>query len=204
MPDFKLGDYDFDAIIFDCDGTIADTLPVHFQTFREALGEQGYELTPEWYQARTGLSSGRLFEAYEKAFGVTLDRDALLARCRRLYDNHLDVLREHGFAAGIAREQFGHVPMAVASAGLKSIVISTLRTLDLLELFEHVVTVEDVKHPKPAPDLYLLAAGKLGVPPERCLVFEDTEEGLEAARNAGMRAIDVRPYLVPQSTTDGK
>lgn len=204
MADFRLGDHDFDAIIFDCDGTIADTLPVHYQTFKEALAEQGYALESDWYHARTGLSSGRLFEAYEEAFDVTLDRESLLARCRTLYNNHLDVLREHEFAAGIARDQFGHVPMAVASAGLKSIVTSTLQTLGLLDLFDHVVTIEDVKHPKPAPDLYLLAADKLGVRPERCLVFEDTEEGLEAARNAGMRAIDVRPHLVPQSTTDGK
>ncbi|BAT19181.1 HAD family hydrolase [Asaia bogorensis] len=195
MTTFNLNNYDFDAIIFDCDGTIADTLPVHFLTFKEALAEQGQVLTSEWYYARTGLSSSKLFDAYEKAFDVILDRAALLARCRVLYEAHLDVLREHSFTAEIARTHFGHVPMAVASAGLKSIVTATLRTLDLLELFDCVVTVEDVTHPKPAPDLYLLAASKLGVTPSRCLVFEDTEEGLEAAHNAGMRAVDVRPHL---------
>lgn len=195
MSDFRLDDYDFDAIIFDCDGTIADTLPVHYLTFREALGEQGHAIQPEWYQARTGLSSGKLFDAYEEAFAVKLDRSVLLGRCVELYEKHLEALSEHAFTARIARERFGHVPMAVASSGQKSIVRATLQTLDLLELFDQVVTVEDVEHPKPAPDLYLLAAKRLGVSPERCLVFEDTDEGLESARNAGMRAVDVRPHL---------
>ncbi|WP_438381924.1 HAD family phosphatase [Asaia sp. BMEF1] len=196
MPGFTLADHDFDAIIFDCDGTIADTLPVHFLTFKEALGERGYNLEEAWYHARTGLSSSKLFAAYEQAFDVKLDREALLDRCRMLYENHLDTLREHGFAADIARSQFGHVPMAVASAGQKTVVKATLQTLDLLELFDHVVTVEDVRHPKPAPDLYLLAAEKLGVAPQRCLVFEDTDEGLEAARAAGMDVVDVRPFTI--------
>lgn len=196
MPDFTLADHDFDAIIFDCDGTIADTLPVHYLTFKEALGEHGHSLEEDWYRARTGLSSGKLFEAYEQAYGVKLDSDALLKRSSGLYENHLDTLREHSFAADIARSQFGHVPMAVASAGQKAVVKATLQTLDLLELFEHVVTVEDVSHPKPAPDLYLLAAEKLGVAPQRCLVFEDTDEGLQAARAAGMDAVDVRPFTI--------
>lgn len=196
MTDFRLSDHDFDAIIFDCDGTIADTLPVHFLTFKEALAEQGHTLTEAWYHERTGLSSGKLFAAYEQFHDVTLDREALLSRCRALYETHLDKLQEHSFAADIARDQFGQVPMAVASAGLKSVVTATLKTLDLLKLFEHVVTVEDVKRPKPAPDLYLLAAEKLGVAPERCLVFEDTDEGLEAARAAGMDAYDVRPFTI--------
>ncbi|WP_336761072.1 HAD family phosphatase [Asaia sp. VD9] len=195
--EFTLSNHTFDALIFDCDGTIADTLPVHFLTFQEALGEVGYTLERDWYFARTGLSSDKLFNAYEQSFGLILDRPALLARCKLLYQNHLDKLREHSFAATIAREQFGHVPMAVASAGMKSAVTSTLQTLDLLELFDTVVTIEDVKHGKPAPDLYLLAAERLKVAPARCLVFEDTEEGLEAAHNAGMRAIDVRPHLIP-------
>ena len=199
MAQFTLSDHDFDAIIFDCDGTIADTLPVHYLTFKEALGELGHTLEEDWYHARTGLSGGKLFVAYEQAHGVTLDGDALLKRSSVLYENHLDTLREHGFTADIARSQFGHVPMAVASAGQKDVVKATLKTLDLFELFEHVVTVEDVQHPKPAPDLYLLAAEKLGIPPHRCLVFEDTDEGLEAARAAGMDAVDVRPF-----TTGGK
>ncbi|GBQ12706.1 HAD family hydrolase [Swaminathania salitolerans] len=205
MKPFDLRDYRYDALIFDCDGTLANTLPVHYLTFREALAEHGLPLEPDWYGQRTGLSSGKLFDAYEAAFGVALMREGLLARCREIYRTHLDRLEEHGFAAGIARACRGKSPMAVASAGQGEIVRATLGRLGLVDLFDAVVTIEDVRRGKPAPDLYLLAASKLEVPPASCLVFEDSPEGLEAARAAGMEAIDVRPYTPERPlTTDDR
>jgi beta-phosphoglucomutase-like phosphatase (HAD superfamily) len=91
----------------------------------------------------------------------------------------------------IARENHGRVPMAVASDGPSEIVLATLRATGLRDLFDAVVTIEDVGRAKPAPDLFLEAARRLGVPPADVLVFEDTTEGLEAARQAGMQAVDV-------------
>jgi beta-phosphoglucomutase-like phosphatase (HAD superfamily) len=91
----------------------------------------------------------------------------------------------------IARENHGRVPMAVASGGPSEIVLATLRATGLRDLFDAVVTIEDVGRAKPAPDLFLEAARRLGVPPADVLVFEDTTEGLEAASQAGMQAVDV-------------
>lgn len=94
--------------------------------------------------------------------------------------------------AAIARANYGNVPMAVASNGQRSVVESTINVIKLRSLFNTIVTLDDVATGKPAPDLFLLAAERMGVAPDECIVYEDTDAGLEAARRAGMRWIDVR------------
>lgn len=195
-PHFDLGTYRFKAIIFDCDGTIADTADVHHRAFDSAFREHGLEMPDSWYRPRTGLSRGKLFSAFQQEHGVSFDEARMAARSEEIYQDNLEHVRENGFVADIARDQAGKVPMAVASAGQKAVVEATLRVIGLRGLFSHVVTVEEVAHGKPAPDLFLLAARKLGMAPADCLVFEDSNEGLEAAHRAGMEAVDVRPFTI--------
>jgi beta-phosphoglucomutase-like phosphatase (HAD superfamily) len=117
--------------------------------------------------------------------------DSIKASIREIHIN--DVV------ADVARRAHRHVPLAVASGGSREVVLPALRHTGLYAMFDVIVTGEDAKCGKPAPDLFLRAAGLLGVPADRCLVFEDSAEGLLAAAAAGMAAVDVRPFL----TDDG-
>jgi beta-phosphoglucomutase-like phosphatase (HAD superfamily) len=97
---------------------------------------------------------------------------------------------------GVARENYGKIPLAVASGGTKKIIEQVLEHLGIRGLFQAIVTSEDVVNQKPAPDIFLEAARRLGVPPQFCRAYEDTDLGMKAIRAAGMEAVDVRDLLV--------
>jgi len=196
MSDPKSLPEDVHALIFDCDGTLVDTPPAYALAWAEGLRPSGIEMPPAWYLARAGMSEHVLMDAFEAEFGVRLDRGAVISVMRKQFLAGLDKLRENDAVASIARANHGRLPMAVASGGSAAIVRATLRATNLVALFDTVVTIEDVGHAKPAPDLFLEAARRLGVPPAQCLVFEDSREGLEAARRAGMRVVDVKKAVL--------
>ena len=184
------------GLIFDCDGTLVDTASAHYYALLDGLTEQGLTMDSAWYFERVGLTPAALFDAFEAVVGP-FDR-------QRLSDGHMMAfqagssrLEEVKVIASIAREWKGRVPMAVASNGTRLIVQATLRETGLLELFDTVVVVEDVAAGKPAPDVFLEAARRMGVAAERCVVFEDSDEGLEAARRAGMDGRDIRLVFTP-------
>lgn len=190
-----LGAYRFSALIFDCDGTLADTAPVHYLAFSTAIRTCGAEMPRSWYYARLGVSRRELFEEFMTEHGIMFDADVVAAHSMRVYQDNIHQVKEVKLVGQLARAQAERVPMAVASGGQRVAVEATLRAIGLRPLFQHVVTVEDVGRGKPSPDLFLLAAGRMEVEPTVCLVFEDSDEGLEAAHRAGMAAIDVRPLL---------
>ena len=101
----------------------------------------------------------------------------------------------------IARDHHGRIPMAVASGGTKRVIEMVLVHLGLRELFQAVVTSEDIVHQKPAPDIFLEAARRIGVPPQFCRGYEDTDLGMTAIRAAGMEAVDVRDLLGGDKTS---
>jgi HAD superfamily hydrolase (TIGR01509 family) len=180
------------ALIFDCDGTIADTLPVHFKTWTAAFQPFGAELPELWYRERTGLTASEFIQAFNQTFGYTLDEQAIeLKRQQHFYDL-IHQVQEVQEVAAIARTHYGKVPMAIASNGQRLVVERTIEAIHLRPLFDTIVTLEDVAAGKPAPDLFLLAAQRMGVAPHDCIVYEDSDGGLEAARRAGMQSIDVR------------
>lgn len=182
---------DIRAIIFDCDGTLVDTPPVYARAWAAGLRSSGTEMTTDWYLARAGMSESVLMDAFENEHAVTLSRDKVVSTMRTAFLEALPELREIAAITAIVRENHGRLPMAVASGGSREIVSATLQATGLLDFFQTVVTIDDVSRTKPAPDLFLEAARRLCVPAEQCLVFEDSREGLEAARLAGMRAVDV-------------
>lgn len=183
----------FAAIIFDCDGTLVDTAPLYHRAYDAAVERHGATMPAEWYFARTGLSAEALLREFSREFGVELTPADLLGPITERYQRDLAELEVIEIVASVARRYHGRVPMAVASAGTRDIVEATLTATGIRPLFETIVTVEDVAgRTKPEPDLFLEAARRLGVPPEQCTVFEDTDEGVEAARRAGMTVTDVR------------
>lgn len=183
----------FSAIIFDCDGTLVDTARVYHRAYNEALRSHGGVMTEAWYFSRLGLSARALLEEFAATFGHDFDPESLMTSIAEAYLRGIGDLKVIEVVAAIARRFHGRVPMAVASAGKREIVEATLEVTGIAGLFDEVVTVDDVGgRTKPAPDLFLEAARRLGVPPAECTVFEDTDEGIEAAHRAGMTVTDVR------------
>jgi HAD superfamily hydrolase (TIGR01509 family) len=197
MTDLKNLPDDIHALIFDCDGTLVDTPPVYAKAWASGFLLSGETMKPEWYLARAGLSEYVLMDAFEALHNVKLERDAVVRQMRQSFIEGLSELREIEAIAAVARHYRGKMPMAVASGGSQEIVSATLRATGLAELFDTIVTLDDVGRAKPAPDLFVEAAKRLGIPPHSCLVFEDSREGLEAAHRAGMRALDVVTILQP-------
>lgn len=183
----------FDAIVFDCDGTLVDTAGAHLHSIQQALAPLGLAMSPEWYRERTGLGPEDLLDAYESDFRVeSLVRRDFYERVNEAYLAGVDLIQEIKVVTDVARQWFGKVPMAVASNGVRKNVEATLIATRLRPLFYTIVTADDVERAKPAPDVYLEAARRMRVKSERVIVFEDSNEGLEAARSAGMRGYDVR------------
>ncbi len=187
----------FDALIFDCDGTLVDTAGAHLAALRVGLSEHGLAMTDEFYYPRSGLTPRALFDDFERERGRAVPRAEVLARYAVVFKEGLHLLEEISVVAEVARAWKGRVPMAVGSNGQRANVEASLRTTGLLGLFDCVVVAADVKAGKPAPDIFLEAARRLGVRPERCVVFEDTDEGLDAAKAAGMDGRDIREVWGP-------
>jgi beta-phosphoglucomutase-like phosphatase (HAD superfamily) len=186
-------DFAFSAMIFDCDGTLADTASAHLKAFCKALAARGMFMDEKWYLDRVGISGAEMLEAYEKeVVKGTFDKDGVLADHDVVYMRNLSLVQEVKPVVSIARAWKGKIPLSVASGGSRENVQATLESIGLCRLFDHIITREEVTEGKPAPDLFLLAAQKMNVLPSECVVFENSEEGLEGARRAGMRCVDVR------------
>ncbi|MBS1816224.1 MAG: HAD family phosphatase [Acidobacteria bacterium] len=195
---FDLAEGSFDAILFDCDGTLVDTAPVHLQGLQDALATRGLSMAAEWYYPRVGLTPDKLFDAYESQIAtLPMTRAELVAAYTKSFQGNLGRVREIAIVADVARAWHGKVPMCVCSNGEKPNVEATLGSAGLISLFDFILTAGEVGAGKPEPDLFLAAARRMQVQPERCIVFEDSDEGLEAARHAGMRGVDIRKSYRP-------
>ena len=186
----------YKALIFDCDGTLADTLPIHFQTWSAALKAVGAAISRDWYYQHCGTSAEEMLQILKAAFGYEFDAASVIVARQQQYQALHSTIKEVPAVAAIVRHHYGKVPMAVASGGERTVLEATLETIKLRRFFDTIVSIDDVEKGKPEPDIFLLAAQQLAVAPHDCLVYEDTETGLEAARRAGMRAVDVRSVTV--------
>jgi beta-phosphoglucomutase-like phosphatase (HAD superfamily) len=183
------------ALIFDCDGTLADTMPLHWQVWQTLLQRYGLQMSEERFYACGGVPSRDIARMLAEEQGVSIDP---LTLAREKEEGYLDLLAHVApmeIVVKIARAHAGQLPMAVASGGTRRVIEIVLNHLGIRDLFAAVVTNEDVKRQKPAPDIFLEAARRLGVPPQHWRAYEDTDLGLEAIRAAGMEAVDVRELL---------
>lgn len=183
------------GLIFDCDGTLADTMPAHHRAWLTMLEPYGIPFPEPRFYAMGGMPTEQIIRVLAKDAGVQVtDVEAMVQEKERLFLLHLDALAPIVPVVAIAAAYRGKLPMAVASGGYRDVVGSTLERLQLRDWFGAMVTAEDTARHKPEPDVFLEAARRLGVAAGACAVFEDTDIGLTAARRAGMLGVDVRPW----------
>ena len=180
------------ALIFDCDGTLADSMPLHWRAWDAVCKRNGIELPEERFYKLGGVPSQKILAMLKQEQGLAFDPAEI---SRQKEEAYLPLMAEVELiepVVAIAREHVGKLPMAVATGGRAKYIRPLLEGLGISDWFQAIVTSDDVKNHKPAPDTFLKAAALLGVPPEDCRAFEDTDLGMEAIRAAHMDAVDVR------------
>jgi HAD superfamily hydrolase (TIGR01509 family) len=184
----ELGSHD--AVIFDCDGTLVDTMPLHYLAWQSAFTQHAatFDFTWDLFNRRAGMSLERTVEELNIEFGCNLAPSRVADAQRAEYLRIAHRLTPIQFVVDFARHVAQTHPIAVASGNHRPAVEDALRRIDLLGLFTVIVTPQDVEEGKPAPDMFLLAAARLGVAASSCLVIEDGEPGLVAAARANMDA----------------
>ncbi|QQS53098.1 MAG: HAD-IA family hydrolase [Candidatus Competibacteraceae bacterium] len=183
------------GLIFDCDGTLADTLPAHYAAWEETFAALGLACPLEFLIRHNGKPTALIVALYNVEFGRHIDVERFTADKEQRTLARLRQARPMEPVVALARRYHGQMPMAVVSGSNRANVEQTLRVIGVRELFLAVLTADDGLPPKPEPDLFLEAARRIGAEPCYCQVFEDADAGLEAARRAGMLATDVRPVV---------
>ena len=183
------------AIIFDCDGTLADSMPLHWRAWDAIARRHGLAFSEQRFYSLGGVPAREVLKMLRAEQGVPFDPLMVAREKEAVYLPLIAQIEPINQVVGVAREHYGKIPMAVASGGTQRIIQQVLEHLDIRHLFQAIVTSEDVVKQKPAPDIFLEAARRLGVPPQFCRAYEDTDLGMQAIRAAGMEAVDVRQLL---------
>ena len=180
------------GLVFDCDGTLADTMPLHWRAWQMITIRHELHFPEDRFYSLGGVPSRDILKMLAEEQGRSLDHIAVAHEKEEAYMPMLPQVEPIHAVVEIAKANHGKIPMAVASGGTQKIICDVLEHLKIRHLFAAVVTSEMVKHQKPAPDIFLEAARRIGVEPRLCRAYEDTDLGLRAIRDAGMEAVDVR------------
>jgi len=180
------------GLIFDCDGTLADTMPLHWRAWQLVTQRHGIHFPEERFYSLGGVPSRDILTMLAREQGVSIDHIAVSHEKEEAYLPMMAKVQPIHAVVEIARSNHGKIPLAVASGGTQKIIGMVLDHLKIRHLFDALVTSEMVTHQKPAPHIFLEAARRIGVDPKFCRAYEDTDLGLQAIRAAGMEAVDVR------------
>jgi beta-phosphoglucomutase family hydrolase len=180
---------DFSGYIFDLDGTLVDTMPLHYAAWEAALRKAGLQgrLDENYFYDLGGMPTRKVAILLGRHHGLEVDPEKVYHEKEAIFMGSLDKLALIEPVVEFARRVAKTHPVAIASGGTRDVVANTLRVTGLAALFPVIVSTDEVEHGKPAPDMFLLAAKRMGVEPARCLVFEDGKPGIQAAEAAGMR-----------------
>ena len=176
------------ALIFDLDGTLADTMPVHFWAYKNILSEYGIDFTPELFATLAGIPAVDTIRKLNELFGTKMNPEEIGHFKEAEYEKIMHKMKPVEPVVELMKEYHGKLPMAVGTGGYKRLAWKTMRILGLDNYFDILVSSDDISHPKPHPETFLKCAELLGVEPEFCQVFEDGEPGIRAASAAGMMA----------------
>ena len=205
----KLPEGPFQAYLFDCDGTVADSMPLHYRAWKKALGEWNCAFEEKLFYDLGGMPIAEIIATINSERGLNMPIAIVEKRKELLYYELLAELTAVPEVLEHIEDAHGRIPFAVVSGSTRDSVVTSLRTLGLLDRFDTLVCAGDYKKGKPDPEPFLLAAQRLNIAPEHCLVFEDTDMGVQAAKAAGMAWVKVpAPWergmgVAPQSSVNG-
>lgn len=181
----------FKAYLFDCDGTIVDSMPLHYEAWKKALGEWNCEFPEDLFYAWGGKPVTEIIAELNRMHGLQMPVDAVAKRKEIYYMELLPSLEVIPEVVEIIEAQYGQLPFAVVSGSRRDSVTASLKAVDLFDRFETLVCAGDYQKSKPDPEAFLLGATLLGVAPKDCVVFEDTDLGIQAATAAGMASVRI-------------
>ncbi len=182
---------EFKAYLFDCDGTVVDSMPLHYLAWRRALDAVSCDFPEELFYAWGGRPVEEILADLSRAQGLTIPVRETAEIKEGYFHEALPQLTAVAEVLEHIDHAHGRVPFAIVSGGGRASVARSLEQLHLLDRFETLVCAEDYTRAKPHPEPYLLAAERLGIAPGDCLVFEDTDLGIAAAEAAGMSWVKV-------------
>lgn len=183
------------ALVFDCDGTLVDSMPAHYRAWRNTVEPLGLTFTEARFYDLGGVSTRKILEILGREQGVELDIEATARARDEAFLAIADQVQPIEPVVAIARANRGQCPMGVATGGVRRQAETGLRAIGILDWFDAIAAADDVERPKPAPDVFEEAARRMNVDPRECQAYEDTDLGLEAARAAGMAVVDIRTLL---------
>jgi len=184
-----------EAIIFDCDGTLADTMPLHYKAWHETFAAYSVSCTDEFLNSLAGVPTRQIVEKANETFSWSLPVDEFDKKKKKRSLELIIDAKAIKPVCDIAIHYHEKLPLAVASGGSRESVNLILNTINISQYFLEVITADDPVKPKPSPDIFLEASKRLNVNPQNCIVYEDGEPGIRAAIEAGMQVVDVRKYL---------
>ena len=197
--DWRLQDYT--AILFDCDGTLADTMPAHYRAWLHVTKHHGILFDEDRFYALGGRPTRDILTTLATEASIEIDLDQASEMKEAAFLEQVKHVKAIDPVIAAVRRAHGHVPVAVVTGGYHDVCEKILLQIGVREFFDCIVASEDTSRHKPDPDPFLEAARRLGVAPEGCLVWEDSDLGIESARRAGMSWIDVRSFHQPERLT---
>ena len=183
------------CLIFDCDGTLADTMSLHWEAWQEAFIAIGKRCPENFLDDLKGTPAEEIIERLNESYGYDLDIKQFAKEKQKRVQRKLFRAKPIQPVVEIAKRYRNRFPMAVVSGGTKANVQLILEAIGLADFFDPIITADDPVKPKPSPDIFLEAARRLNMEPQYCQVFEDSDLGIEGARKAGMSVTDVRLFI---------
>ena len=189
---------EYEALIFDCDGTLTDSMPVHFVAWQRTMSRVGISFPEDRFYSLGGMPTDKIIRMLATEQQVVVDVSAASIAKEEAFLELLHLLKPIPIVVDVARHYFKKIPMVVASGGFRDVIKQQITQIGCDGLFDDLVAAEDTTRHKPEPDVFLEAARRVNANPTRCLVYEDSDLGLQAARAAGMDYVDVRKFHSPQ------
>ena len=185
---------DTKALIFDLDGTLADTMPLHYESWKKAASIMGVEYTYDFLAGCAGMPSTKIIELLNKRNNHSVDPHEFADLKEEFFMKDMHKITEIKPVTGLVYKYHNKLPMAVGTGGKRNIAEETLQVLGLDNYIPILVSADDVTNHKPAPETFLKCAELMDIAPENCQVFEDAVLGMQAAKEAGMKVTDITPY----------
>ncbi len=186
------------ALLFDCDGTLVDSMPLHMEAWEYVITQAGATFDFDFFSSKKGMKETEIINLYNKEYGTSLVSEKIVAKKKEYVMKHIERVKPIEPVLDVVKRYWKVLPMAVVSGSTRAIVESELNTIGILNCFDVILTADDPIPQKPSPDMFLEAARRMNVPPDCCQVFEDGDYGLLAAQRAGMLPTDIRQFITQE------